>query len=137
MTVLDKDTNETTKQAVISTIRNTVTGIREEWGRLFGKTDDVHWALSKVLDELEKYNTEYHSWDWAIQKLQEGKYVTWINWSRDSFLALSNGLFTRYSIFDGKPRCMGDYRFDVSKFTQDGWTLWEPRDEINNERTNC
>jgi hypothetical protein len=59
MCVLTND-KSLTRETIVDVVAETITNTRSEWVRLFGKSNDVDWALAKVLDELEifKANNE-------------------------------------------------------------------------------
>ena len=50
--LLDKGTAKT---VVIEAIQENIQNCLLEWERLFGSKDDVHYALTKVVEELEEY----------------------------------------------------------------------------------
>ena len=116
-----------TQKVIVDTFRETINGMLTEWVRLFGARDNVHWALSKVIVELDEVVTEYKEWSWAKEELVDGKPVRWKNWSRNSYLVLKDGLyFNRISLLDGKEVNMGRYTLSAQKCVEDGWTSWEP-----------
>ena len=124
MGVLTNDTSKA-KDVIIETFTETIQNMLKEWARVFGAKDDVHWALSKVIDELEKYTTDYKPWSWAIEQLVDGEAVRWRNWARDSYIVCEGYHLERYSVIDGKTMHMNRFDASIDKYTQDGWVLYE------------
>lgn len=117
-----------TQKAIIETMTTVIQNMCKEWERAFDKTDNVHWALTKVLDELaHNYTVTYQPWSWALEQILLGNRVRWKNWSPDSFVERDGNFIRRHSLLHGElKRRIVNFEPSIDKLTENGWTLWVP-----------
>jgi hypothetical protein len=82
--------------------------------------------LAQIMVDIScSLQPEYFYWGWALDRLIEGKRITWKDWGY-SWIQAYNTFIHRYSMFNGKVTDMGVYGIsEFEKFTKRGWTLYK------------